>query len=507
MSSIAEPFAQVGARLCDLGYRFQELTGRAWTAGWVRQTAIVAGLLLLGAFWGTLVALAGIAAVLLFVAIFCCVFILRDFRVGVGLLIAIMPISQSYMFPHAMFGVTGLNPLNLLLAATLGVYAMRAAGSSSVRHFVPMPLFVMYLLPLIMGAIIGMGHVHEIPAAFKAFDMIFFDNEVGYVRDLLLKPLTIVIYALLVAAAVWRSKRPERFLTPLLISVWIMAFMIIGFVVSSGVSLSYLAGTYSRAFYTPLGMHANDLGRLYVVAYALLLFTWDRTSAHENVKLKVMLFITMVLATAAMVLTFSRGAFVGFAIVNLIYVFSRASWKTFALVLAAVPPFLYFLPGAVWSRLQAGKGEGADAVSAGRLDGIWGPLMPEIFDHPFFGNGLGAVMYSKAMRMEMLDLVAHPHNAFLEAYLNMGIVGFILIVGFWLWTWRRLRVLSKDERVHPRLRGLFEGAAAGLVSFLVAGFAGSSLEPSAEQAFLWLAIGIMFGISLQLKYGTKYKGT
>jgi hypothetical protein len=43
------------------------------------------------------------------------------------------------------------------------------------------------------------------------------------------------------------------------------------------------------------------------------------------------------------------------------------------------------------------------------------------------------------------------------------------------------------------------------VSFVAAGFAGSSLQPTAAQAFLWLALGVMFGISLQLKYGTKYR--
>jgi hypothetical protein len=31
-------------------------------------------------------------------------------------------------------------------------------------------------------------------------DMIFFDNAVGYVRDLLLKPMSFVIYAVLVGA-------------------------------------------------------------------------------------------------------------------------------------------------------------------------------------------------------------------------------------------------------------------------------------------------------------------
>jgi O-antigen ligase len=490
----------MASTLTGLGYRFQDFSARLAGSRWLRHGALFAFLLAMGAFWGALVALAGTAGVLLFVAVFACIFILRDFRVGVVLLVLIMPISQSYAFPHAMFGVTGLNPLNMLLATTLGVYFMRALGSGSVRHFVPRPLFLLYLLPLVAGGLMGMEHVGEIPAIFKATDMIFFDNKVGYIRDMLVKPLTFVLYALLVAAAVWRSKAPERFVTPVLFSVWTMAALVVGFILSLGVGISDLAGTYARHVFTPLGLHANDLGRLYVIAYALLLFIWDRT---DNLTLKLVLFLSMGLVVASLILTFSRGAFLGFVIVNLIYLLSRRKAKTMLLALAVIPVFLYFLPGAVWSRLQAGKGEGANAVSAGRIDEIWAPLMPELFDNPLFGNGLGSVMYSNAMRQELLPTVAHPHNAFLEAYLDLGAAGLVVLLAFWVHAWLRFRALAKDERVHRNLQGLFEGAAAGLASFLAAGFAGSSLMPSPEQAFLWLAVGMMYGMGLRLKYGAK----
>jgi hypothetical protein len=43
------------------------------------------------------------------------------------------------------------------------------------------------------------------------------------------------------------------------------------------------------------------------------------------------------------------------------------------------------------------------------------------------------------------------------------------------------------------MRGFYQGAAAGLVSFAVTGFAGSSLYPRPEYVFLWLAIGMMYG--------------
>src|SRR6266496_4943691 len=70
---------------------------------------LFAGIALLGAFWGSVIAVAGLNALYLCVALIGCAFILLDFRVGVVLLILLMPISNSDVFPHAMFGITGLN--------------------------------------------------------------------------------------------------------------------------------------------------------------------------------------------------------------------------------------------------------------------------------------------------------------------------------------------------------------------------------------------------------------
>jgi O-antigen ligase len=486
--------------ITGFGARLQDGVGRLFGNPRSREVLLLAGLLVFGAFWGTAIAVAGLAALLLCVAIACCIFVVRDFRFGVVTLMLIVPISGSYAFPHSMFGLTGLNPLNLLLGATLGMYFMRAAGSGSLRHFMPRSMVVLYLVPLTFAALWGMHEAKNIPPEFMAQDMIFFNEPVGYIRDMLMKPLTLVIYAMLVAAAVWRSKRPERFVTPMIVSSWIMGALVIGFVLSAGVGLSDLAGTFARHFLSAIGMHANDLGRLYVVAYALLLFVWDKA---DNLPLKAVVFFTMGLVVASILITFSRGAYMGFVIVNVIYLLSRRNWKTITLAIVAIPVFLYFLPGAVWSRLEAGKGEGANAVSAGRIDMIWTPLMPELMDSPIVGNGLGAIMFSKAMRSGQLESYAHPHNAYLQAYLDLGAVGVVIFVCFWIYLWYRFRQYAKDERVHPHLQGLFEGAAAGIVSFLIAGFAGSSLEPVMEQAFLWLAIGVLYGMKLRLKYGAK----
>jgi len=465
----------------------------------VRVTAIVVGLLALGAFWGAAVAMAGVSAVLICASLIACVFVLRDFRSGVVLLILVMPISASFLFPHSMFGIGGLNPLNLLLAATLFSYLLNFAGKGALKGLANRPLVFLYVLPIVAGGLLGMGHVGEIPSLFREMTWISYDGPGGYLRDLVLKPLLFVLYALLVGVGVARSRDTGRFLTPMLISMWVMGLMVILFIAAAGVSLSQLAGTYERSFLSPLGMHANDLGRLYASAYALLLFIWDRTPRPS---LKVLVFVSMVLVFAALLLTFSRGAFVAFAIINAVYLVSRRKLKTLVLGLMALPPFLFLMPGAVWSRLDVGLGGGVNvnAVSAGRVSGIWQPLVPDVLNSPVWGHGLQSILWSHGMRSGHMLPVTHPHSAFLQAVLDTGLIGLILLLAFWFGhVWRGFRQLAREPSLAPELRGLFEGAAAGLLAVTVANVAGSSFFPVAEQSFTWLALGLMYGVRERLR--------
>jgi O-antigen ligase len=461
----------------------------------LRRTAVLAGLLAFGIAWGAAVAFAGVGAALICVSLVACVFCLRDFRSGVVLLILIMPISASFLFPHSMFGISGLNPLNLLLAATLFSYILNYAGQGALKALGSRPLLFLYVLPILMGALFGVSHVHEIPGIFKEMDWIEYDGAVGYIRDLVMKPLLLVLYAMLVGVAVAHSRSIARFLTPMLISMWVMAMLVIVFVATSGVHLAQLAGTYERSFLSPLGMHANDLGRLYATAYALLLFIWDRT---PRASLKAFLIVSMAVVGAALLLTFSRGAITALVIVNLIYLFSRRKLKTLVLCAMAVPILLWLMPGAIWSRLDMGMDQGANAVSAGRVKGIWLPLLPWAAQSPIWGHGLQSLLWSPAMRGGHMMQVTHPHSAWLQAVIDTGVIGLVLILAFWLWhVWRGLRRYARDPSLTPELGGFFEGAAAGLLGFVIANVAGSSFFPVPEQSFLWLAVGMMYGLRLR----------
>lgn len=469
----------------------------AAAAGHAARAAAQAGPALLGALAGAAVAAAGVNALTLCASLIGCAFILRDFRFGVALLIVLLPVSRSSVFPHAMLGITGLNPFNLLLAATLGSYLLRALGEGARTSFVPRPLLWLYVVPLVAAGALGTRHVGDIAPLFYMFDMLDFHGAGGYLREYLLKPLLMVLFALLVAAAVARSREPEAFLVPVLLSIWAMGAMVIVFVLLSGVGLERLSQAESRGTLSALGLHANELGRLYAVAYALLLFVW--AEAKGRTRLRLALVASMVLVVVALLLTFSRGAFFGFLVVNLLFLLWRRNLKTLLLVGALAAAALLALPSTVYERIGVGFGAGSNAISAGRLDGLWLPLLPEVMNSPLYGNGLGSILWSAPMRAtggagEAGVLGAtHPHNAYLEALLDLGFLGLALLCAYFHHVWKGFRALGADPALSPALRGFYQGAAAGLAAFLISGLTDSSLAPKSEQAFLWLAIGMMYG--------------
>ena len=468
---------------------------RSWRRIGLKVSAF-AGIALLGVVWGFVVAVGELNALYLCVSLIGCVFILRDFRIGVVLLILLLPISKSYVFPHTMLGIAGLNPVNLLLVGTLGSFLLRGLFDGSPRPFLPRPLLWLYIVPILIAAVLGSRHLGEIPPYFFK-GLVEFDSVAGYFRDLVFKPFVMVLFALLVGAAVSRSEKPEKFLIPALISMWMMVALVVVFVLLHGLSLKEMASSESREFLSALGMHANELGRLYAVAYALLLFTWVES---KNPGFRLTLLASMGLVTVALVLTFSRGAFLGFILVNVLFLLWRRNAKTLILFGLLAVCVLFFLPDAVYDRVTTGFGRGfgsgSVAISAGRIEYIWLPLLPEVPRSPIYGHGLGSILWSEAMRrgagVTMLA-VGHPHNAYLEALLDMGIAGLILLCAYFVHVWKGFRASSVDPAVSPTLRGFYLGAAAGLVSLLISYVTDSSLRPGPEQSFLWLAIGVMYG--------------
>jgi O-antigen ligase len=479
----------------------QSTASEALRAGATRSLVWIAAAVVfvaIGSLGGLALAIGELDALWISLSVVAALVVLVDYRIGAVLLTLMLPVSDSNLFPHALMGMTGVNPINLLLAGTLVSYMARAGRGAQAGLLLQPQLIWLYIVPIIIGGVLGAFHVDDIVPFFMEELVVNFHNEAGYLRDMVMKPLFIPLFAALLGVAVARSEKAESYIVPIALSVWIIALIEIGFVAASGIKLGRLASADMRGFFLAIGLHANDLGRLFAIAYALLLFTWWEAKSQA---LKTFLFLTMGVLALALLLTFSRGAFVGFLLVNALFLAWKFNFKSASLALAGLALSALLMPGYVYNRVLLGVGESADAVSAGRIDGIWLPLLPETLKSPLWGNGLGSIMWSYPMQIDAMLTVGHPHNAFLETLLDMGLIGLALLLAYFVHVWRGFRELGSNAFLSPELRGFFQGASAGLMCFMVTGFFGSSLRPESEAVYLWMAIGMMYGLQARRPAG------
>ena len=185
------------------------------------------------------------------------------------------------------------------------------------------------------------------------------------------------------------------------------------------------------------------------------------------------------LMIAAIVLTYSRGAFIG-----LLVVFLFMAWKIgrshrlgiMLLVIVVTAGILLLAPGNYAVRLLSIIDPSLDPV--GSSNARRGELFRSLYialRHPLFGIGMG----NYASEMSYTGLVTH--NAYTEVAAEMGLAALTLYTMFVVTPLRRLGQVARETfeaRNHSRYYYLSVGLQASLLAYLVTSF-------FASVAYLW----------------------
>ncbi len=435
------------------------------------------------------------AALLALLLFFFTVIAIGNYRYGVLIAIVLLPLSSTNLIPREMFGVTGINPLNItLLFSVMSLFLLWSVQSRKI-YFPKWPRFFwIYVAALVLAAFHGTFYVSSIPSYFKTLEVINFDTINGYFLDSFLKPMIMVFTAFMLSIVIRNSRRPTLYLIPLFFSTIVLPIAVITYVTMSGEPLSYLASSNAtaRGFLSVIGMHANELGLMFNTAFALSLFCFFSASGFLE---KWTLGVATIILTAAIALTFSRGAYLGYLAVVGYLLFTQRRFRTMLVVLLLATVAVFLMPDAVTERAATGLASGnIDGISAGRVDNIWLPLLPDFFSSPLVGHGLNSILWSGAAQHRAILPVGHPHSAYLGALLDFGFFGSIIIFLFFRHMWHVFMTLAKHAS-EPIWRGFFSGGMACILLLLVQGLTDDSFTPSRTQPFLWLAYGMAIGLT------------
>jgi O-antigen ligase len=417
--------------------------------------------------------------------------VLANYKNGVWLLVLLLPFAATQLVPREMFGVKGLNLENCLLVLTFSSLFLASLLSREAVRFPRLPLALLVYVALIaLAAYRGSGSAER---------GITFPNEESltvsrYLLDFFAKPMVIIIVAWL-AAVVSRNGNGQRLIWALAGAYVAFFAVIMGYLVVNGISLHSLASSNSnfdkpRNFLDWTGMHANEVGLMANLGFAILLYTAAAT-AQPLPRLTLFACATAAATTAA--LTFSRGAFFGLVIIVGYYLFTRRRTGQFVLALSIIVGVVLILPDAFLERATTGlQTEDTQAITASRLDMIWRPLLPTFWEAPILGHGLGSTRWATPnLRGAMLP-VGHPHSAYLGVLLDLGIVGVAVVAAFFWSAWAMFRRLAKNH-ADPVWRGVCEGGVVCLMCLAVQGLTDDRFVPTYPQVALWICYGLTLG--------------
>jgi O-antigen ligase len=208
---------------------------------------------------------------------------------------------------------------------------------------------------------------------------------------------------------------------------------------------------------------AGILVLIALLALAQVLFTPRSPGSYALVA-------ALVLLLASLVMTHTRGAWMGFAAGAVLILGCRRKRLLLALPVVAVVIFLAS-PGAVQGRIRSII-DPQDVTARERLY-MWSSGMQMLRDYPWTGVGIGGVkrVYAGYKHPQALrDQRGHLHNNFMQVAAERGLIG----LGCWLWIWiafywhavQIYRGLRPDAY---QARALVIGSVAGVTGFHVAG--------------------------------------
>lgn len=222
----------------------------------------------------------------------------------------------------------------------------------------------------------------------------------------------------------------------------------------------------TRRFGYPLD-HPNTAGYVFAMSIPLAL----SVAMAETGMLRGLGLISGLIQTLALLLTYSRGAWLGCATSMLFLTFALKKWKA-GLLIILLPVALMFSLTPLRERLATMANPQADPAINDRLRVMTGAVRLGL-ENPVLGIGYGRGRLKEALRETYKGTahehgpIWHAHNVYAELFAETGLLGlgsFIALLGHaFMVTWRSSRSQNRKDRLHAL------GLAAAWIAAAVTG--------------------------------------
>jgi O-antigen ligase len=431
---------------------------------------------------------------------------LQNWYRGVLGLVALIAVVEHPDFPKSLAGIQGLNPWNILLVITMlsWIINRRKEGYSwdmprGIRFL--LMAYVFLIIVAFTRAASDLGSVIEYAQLLGTDDIPTF---AGLFSEHIINGLKWLIPALMLYDGCRDEARLRETVLVIIGVYFLLAVQIIRWMpLSALIGGEDLGERALKILSNEVGFHRVNLsmmmsGSAWAAVFAVTIF--------QNRSIKLGLYVAAGIISFAMALTGGRTGYVTWAVMAMLYAWTRSRKMFFllpVLVVIAVP----VIPG-LSDRLTSGFGgknvdtnvaihsdenvtetSGVDlyTVTSGRTF-AWPFVIEKIAEKPWLGYGKLAMQrsgVSSFLLMEYGEQFPHPHNMYLEWIFDNGLIGalpvfiffaMVLVYGF--------RLLGGNS-IESGLGGM---TIALVGAILIAGFGSQTFYPREGALCMWVAI-------------------
>jgi O-antigen ligase len=433
--------------------------------------------------------------------LFCVLFVIvfsiyawrRDWFISLCAALILMAVVEHPDMPSSIAGIQGLNLWNLLILNIVGAW-WQSRRQQALPLGIPRTILVfgiLYLGVIFFGFIrLVLNPAHIVGHSFMSATSEYLINAIKWVVPGFLlidgcrteKRIRIAMFCLL---AVY-----------VLLAVQVIRWMPLEYI-TSGDRLSARA---SKIIQNEIGYNRVTLSMMLAGA------SWAILATLPLIKKTIYKLFIVGCAVAVMLgqaLTGGRTGYLAWGAVGLIL--CLAKWRRMLPLIPTAALLIATLVPAVRERMLSGIGGQEGMVVAEHNDYemtsgrtlIWPYVIEKIKDAPIIGYGKLAMIrtgLSKFLADEHNELFAHPHNAYMEVLLDNGVVGFVIIIPFYLLLLKRGFNLFQ-RRDDPYANAAGGAACALLLALLIGSFGGQTFYPREGAVAMWAVFGIVLRIS------------
>ena len=417
------------------------------------------------------------------------------------LLIGLSPFWLSPAMTAGVFGADALCVANVLPLVTFGIVISTvpsARRSSDKRVRVARILFYCYLF------VFGVAFARSIPnlSRFSAVDPNISSNLRSYVSTRFIVPSLMAMQFLYVLRLFRTAEMLVWLFTTISASLFVLSCIVIVAVLSDPAVLNTpLRSGVANLTESILGIHYNGASAPYAIAAPLLTFMALKRRGFWVVNYW-LAFVTVLFLESRTAL----GVFVGASVLTLI-ICGRARALVAAapmigvVAASALGPIVFHI---ISQGFTHHSGFSLFLFLSGRDQAIWLPLIGEWWSDSsrfWFGAGEHGILSSAMLITGRMLAVGVAHNAYLEFFLDYGIVGLIALLAaatlFLRWAWRT------GHRIRSQLYWVL---FLCMVSFLVLGFTGHRFLPDSDNMFVFTLAAALVNVA-RLNRGTAASST